>query len=205
MLGLYGVSFGAVSVASGLDFWQTAALSALAFTGGSQFALVGILGGGGSGLAGTAAALLLGLRNGLYGVRLAPLLQVRGLRRLIAAQWVIDETTGLAVAESKPAAGRAAFWVTGATLFVAWNTSTWLGAAGASVLDPVQWGLDAVAPAAFLALLSQQVSTDAARVAALMAATVVLVLTPLLPVGVPVLLGGLAGMAIGARLLARAP
>jgi len=203
VLGLYGVSFGAVSVASGLDFWQTAALSALAFTGGSQFALVGILGGGGSGLAGTAAALLLGLRNGLYGVRLAPLLQVRGPRRLVAAQWVIDETTAMAVAEQRPAAGRVAFWVTGATLFVTWNASTWVGAAGAAVIDPAQWGLDAVAPAAFLALLSQQVSTDAARVAALMAASVVLVLTPLLPVGVPVLLGGLAGMAIGARLLAR--
>ena len=42
--GLYGASFGAVSVASGLDVLQTCALSLLMFTGASQFALVGVLG-----------------------------------------------------------------------------------------------------------------------------------------------------------------
>jgi predicted branched-subunit amino acid permease len=41
--GLYGISFGALGVAAGLDVWQTIALSALMFTGGSQFAFVGVL------------------------------------------------------------------------------------------------------------------------------------------------------------------
>ncbi len=36
--GLYGVSFGALAVASGFDFWQTMVLSLLLFSGGSQFA-----------------------------------------------------------------------------------------------------------------------------------------------------------------------
>ena len=64
--GAYGVSFGALSVASGLDVWQTVALSALMFTGGSQFAFVGVIGAGGSGLAAIAAARLPGLPHGLY-------------------------------------------------------------------------------------------------------------------------------------------
>ncbi len=35
----YGVSFGALAVASGLDVWQTCVLSLFMFSGGSQFAL----------------------------------------------------------------------------------------------------------------------------------------------------------------------
>ena len=54
--GLYGASFGALAVAAGLEIWQTCALSLLMFTGGSQFAFVGIIGSGG-----TLANVLVGL------------------------------------------------------------------------------------------------------------------------------------------------
>ena len=43
--GLYGISFGALSVAAGLSLGQTVALSALMFTGGSQFAFIGVVSG----------------------------------------------------------------------------------------------------------------------------------------------------------------
>lgn len=76
--GAYGVSFGALATAAGLSAAQACALSALMFTGGSQFALISVLGAGGSGLAGAASAVLLGARNGLYAVQVAPLLRVRG-------------------------------------------------------------------------------------------------------------------------------
>ncbi|HQG70693.1 MAG TPA: AzlC family ABC transporter permease, partial [Rhodoglobus sp.] len=58
----YGISFGALSVAAGLDVWQTCVLSLLMFSGGSQFALVGILaiGGAAAGGAAIASAALLG-------------------------------------------------------------------------------------------------------------------------------------------------
>ncbi|MGO1568718.1 MAG: AzlC family ABC transporter permease, partial [Brachybacterium sp.] len=39
--GLYGISFGALATASGLDVWQAMVLSAVMFTGGSQFAFIG--------------------------------------------------------------------------------------------------------------------------------------------------------------------
>ena len=84
-------------VAAGLVFWQTMALSLLMFTGGSQFALVGVIAGGGNPLAGAATAVMLGSRNALYGMRLAPLLQVRGWRRWTGAQLVIDESTAMAI------------------------------------------------------------------------------------------------------------
>src|SRR3954452_16234477 len=93
--GTYWLSFGALSAAAGLSVPQTCALSLLMFTGASQFALIGVVGSGGSPFAGAASALLLGLRNGLYGLRLSPLLRVRGLRKAAAAQLVIDESTAM--------------------------------------------------------------------------------------------------------------
>ncbi|HEY7174800.1 MAG TPA: AzlC family ABC transporter permease, partial [Micromonosporaceae bacterium] len=91
--GAYGLSFGAIGVASGLSVFQTCALSLLMFSGGSQFALVGILGSGGGVFASAGTAALLGSRNAFYGLRLAGLLRVRRGARLGAAQLVIDEST----------------------------------------------------------------------------------------------------------------
>ena len=68
------ISFGAIALAGGLDFWQTMALSLLMFTGGSQFGLIGVIAGGGAPLAGAATAIMLGARNALYGLRLSELL-----------------------------------------------------------------------------------------------------------------------------------
>src|SRR5436190_964133 len=69
--GAYAISFGAISTAAGLTLLQTCSLSVLMFTGASQFALVGVIGAGGSVWAGVATAALLGARNALYGLRLS--------------------------------------------------------------------------------------------------------------------------------------
>ena len=95
-VGVFGVSFGVLAVASGLSVAKTCALSLLVFTGASQFAAVGIVGTGGSPLAAIASALLLASRNGAYGLVLAPDIKGPWWRRLLAAQLVIDETTAMA-------------------------------------------------------------------------------------------------------------
>src|ERR1700737_3970709 len=153
--GAYAVSFGAISTAAGLSVLQTCALSVLMFTGASQFALAGVVGAGGSVWAGAATAALLGSRNALYGVRLSSLLYVRGLRRALAAHFVIDETTAMAIARESPSEGRLAFWATGVALFTLWNLGTLVGALTTHLVpDPKVLGLDAAPPAAFLALLA---------------------------------------------------
>ena len=96
-VGALGVSFGALGTTTGLSVAQTCALSVLAFTGGSQFAFVGVVAAGGGLVSATATAWLLGARNALYGLRLAPTLDVRGPQRALAAQLVIDESTAVAV------------------------------------------------------------------------------------------------------------
>ena len=193
--GAYGISFGAISVAAGLSVAQTCALSLLMFTGGSQFALVGVLGVGGAPLAAGATAAMLGTRNAFYGLRLAELLRVRGIRRAVAAQLVIDESTAVAVGQASPRAARLGFWATGIAVFVCWNLATALGAVGAGALrDPRDLGLDAAAPAAFLALLAPRMRSAQPWAVGLVAALVALASVPYVPVGVPVLLAALVAL-----------
>jgi 4-azaleucine resistance transporter AzlC len=197
--GAFGATFGAVAAASGLSTIQAVVMSAVMFTGASQFALVGLLGVGGSTLAAVSAALLVGLRNAFYGVPVARIVRPRGLRRLWAAHFVIDETVAMAVGQRTPRAGRYAFWATGITLFALWNLGTLAGALIGSGIDTSALGLDAAAPAIFLALLWPQLSRDRGPAVALGAAAVALGLAPIVPAGIPIVAA--AAVAIAAALL----
>lgn len=200
--GAYGVGFGAVSVAAGLTVAQTCALSLLAFTGASQFALVGVVAAGGTPLSGALTALLLGTRNTLYGLRMAPLLAWTGWRRTLGAHVLIDESTAMAVTRPSTATARLAFTWTGASIFVLWNLATAAGAvAGNALGDPRTYGLDAAVGAAFLALLWPRLHSRANQLVAVAAAAVALGVVPLVPAGVPVLAA--AGVALVAGVLPR--
>lgn len=196
--GAYAISFGALSVAAGLDLWQTIALSALLFTGASQFAIVGVIAAGGSGAAAVATSALLGVRNGLYGLQMARLLQVSGLRRFAAAQLTIDESTAVSVAQPERSAQRLGFWATGLAVFVMWNLLTILGAVVGNALgDPKRFGLDAAAPAAFCGLLWARLKSGDTRAVAAVAAVIALVVAPHAPAGIPVLVAALAAIVAG--------
>ena len=196
--GAYGISFGAVSVAAGLSVWQTVVMSLLLFTGGSQFALVGILGAGGSGVAAVATSTLLGVRNGLYALQVSRILEVRGLRRLVAAHLTIDESTAVAIGQSERPAMRRGFWLTGVLVFVGWNLTTLAGAMlGNALGDPKVYGFDAAAAAAFLALLWPRLRSFDAGATAALAALLTVVLVPVAPAGVPVLVAAVAAVVVG--------
>ena len=196
--GAYGVSFGAVSVASGLDVAQTCVLSLLMFTGASQFALAGVVAAGGSPASGALTALLLGTRNTLYGLRLAPTLGHRGWRRFPAAHLVIDESTAMAITRPTPELARLAFLVTGGSIFVLWNLATLFGAvAGTAIGDPRDFGLDAAVGAAFLGLLWPRLASWEARAVAVLAAAVALGLVPFTAAGLPVIVGGVVAVLAG--------
>jgi branched chain amino acid efflux pump len=207
-VGLYGAAFGAAADAAGLNLWQAMTLSLVMFTGASQFALVGVLGAGGSALAAVGSALLLGTRNTVYGVRLVPLLKPQGLRRLGTAHWVIDETTALSLAAPDRGLARLAFLAGGASIYLLWNLTTVAGALGAAALSgPALAALDAVVPAAFLALLWPRLRKgfpEAAvqRRVAVGGAVVALALTPIVPAGVQVI-AAVVAVALAGRPRAR--
>lgn len=187
--GAYALSFGAIAATAGLSVVQTVALSVLMFTGASQFALVGVIGAGGSIWAGAATAMLLGTRNAFYGVRLSTLLGVRGLRRVATAHFVIDETTAMAIARDTVPESSFAFWATGIAVFALWNLGTLIGALATHALpNPKVLGFDAAPPAAFLALLAPRLRAREPMAVAILAAVVALLFLPFVPAGIPLLI-----------------
>ncbi|MFC3575021.1 AzlC family ABC transporter permease [Streptomyces yaanensis] len=196
-VGLSGFAFGVTSAGSGLTLLQTCALSLLVFTGASQFALVGALAAGGNPFTAAAGAFFLGVRNAFYGLRLSQLLALPRAVRPFAAQWVIDETAAVALAQPTRRSVRIGFTVTGLALYVLWNLTTLLGAVGAQAIgDTDVWGLDAAGPAVFLALLAPMLKSARERVVAGAAVVLGLGLLPVLPAGVPVLAAALAAPAV---------
>ncbi|MEM9566221.1 MAG: AzlC family ABC transporter permease, partial [Actinomycetota bacterium] len=101
--GVFGAAFGVLAGSTGLGIAKTMVISLLVFTGASQFAAVGVVASGGNQVTAVASALLLGARNGFYGIALAEHVRARSLRRAAAAQLVIDESTALALAQPVPA------------------------------------------------------------------------------------------------------
>lgn len=196
----YGISFGALAVASGLDVWQACVLSLLMFTGGSQFAFVGVFAAGGvSALpSAIASAVLLGVRNVAYGMRMSPIVGTTATRRVAAAHFTIDESTAVAISQSDPRLRRIGFWVTGIGIFVGWNITTLIGALVGDVLgDPKAWGLDAAAAAAFLALLWPRLRQRQAIAVGVAAAVVAASLTPFMMPGLPVLIAAVVAIVVG--------
>lgn len=190
--GLYGISFGALAVAAGFDVLQTMALSVLMFTGGSQFAFIGVVAGGGGGAAATGAASLLGVRNAVYGMQMNAMLRPGPLLKPWAAQVTIDESAATAASQVEPYGRRLGFWTAGLGVWVLWSALTLVGAlAGNALGDPTAWGLDGAATAAMLGLLWPRLRTGDAWALAVTAALVTLVALPLLPSGIPILVAAL--------------
>jgi branched chain amino acid efflux pump len=181
-----GVSFGVLAHSLGWGFAAPVAFSAFTFSGSAQFAVASILGAGGGVLAAVVAAVLVNARFLPMGIAVAPALEGGRLRRAVEGQAVVDASWALA------SRGDGRFdreLLIGATLpqFAAWFGGTAIGAlAGDAVGDPERLGLDAIFPAFFLALLVDEIRTSRALAAALVAATLALVLVPVTPPGVPV-------------------
>ena len=187
-VGLYGAAFGAAGITAGFSILQTCLLSLLLFSGASQFAVVGIMGAGGSAASAIATATLLGFRNALYGLQLAPILKVTGLKRIIASQITIDESTAVSTLQANDSDRKRAFYLTGFGVYIFWNLFTFLGALGASAIgDPSVWGLDAAVPAAFCGLVWPRLKDKRLFLISACAIILALLLTPITPAGIPII------------------
>ena len=201
-VGAYGTAFGAAAVANGFSLLQTCLLSLLTFSGASQFAVIGVLGAGGGALSGIATASLLGIRNGVYGVIIAPRLKVKGFKRIIAAQITIDESTAVALGQEVRGekAMRQGFWLTGFGVFLFWNLFTLAGALGAQAMGDIRaWGLDSAVPAAFLGLVWPRLKTNRDRFLAVGCMVFALAMTPILPAGLPIIATAFIAVVVGLR------
>ena len=199
-VGLYGAAFGAAGVTAGFSILQTCLLSILLFSGASQFAVVGIMGAGGAAVSAIATATLLGFRNALYGLQMAPILKVKGLKRILAAQITIDESTAVATLQENDADRRRGFYITGIGVYILWNLFTFLGALGASAIgDPSVWGLDAAVPAAFCGLIWPRLKNKTHFIVSAVAIAWALLLTPITPAGIPIITTVLLAVIFGLK------
>ena len=187
-VGLFGISFGVLSVSTGgMGALPAIAMSASTFAGSAQFAVASVVAGGGQPIAAIAAALLLNARYLPIGVSVARFLPGGRLRRFIQAQLVVDESWAIAAdGEGRFDAHR--IIGAGIVLWLAWLVGTVIGVLGGEALgDPAALGLDAAFPALFLALLIPQLASRQAVVVALLGAAIAIALVPFAPPGVPII------------------
>lgn len=193
----FGASYGILAREAGLGVVAPIVMSFTTFAGSAQVAAVGVLEDGGALAAAIVAAVLLNLRYLAVGISVAPSLGGSPVRRLVEAQLATDESWAISQRDGRVDRGR--LIGAGLVLLVAWTAGTVVGVIGGSALgDPADYGLDAMFPALFLALLVGQLGPRRARAAALAGALIALVLIPVAPPGVPIVAAA-AGAVIALR------
>jgi predicted branched-subunit amino acid permease len=133
---------------------------------------------------------------------LAPRLKVSGLKRIVAAQITIDESTAVALGQEPRGvdAMRKGFWYTGIGVFVFWNLFTLAGALGAQAMGDIRaFGLDSAVPAAFLGLVWPRLTGNFERALAAGCALFAIAMTPILPAGLPIIATAFIAIVIGLK------
>ena len=182
-----GASFGAITIAYGLPTWVPFLMSTVVFAGGAQFLAVGLIAAGNP-IAAVFGGLLLNARHLPFGLAVAGTVGVRRRDRIIGSHLMTDEVVAFTLAEKDPVRRRRTYWLIGITLFTSWNLGTALGVLlGSATGDPAALGLDAAFPAGLIALILPSLRDRDTRLVALAGAGIAVLLTPVLPAGLPVL------------------
>ncbi len=193
----FGISFGVLARDAGMGILAPIVMSVTTFGGSAQVAAASVLEDGGAVAAAIVAAILLNLRYLAVGISVAPSLRGPVARRIAEAQLAVDESWAIAQRDGR--VDRDRLVGAGMVLMAAWTGGTAIGAIGGSALgDPADYGLDAMFPALFLALLVAQLGSSRARIAAVAGALLALALTPLAPPGLPIVVAA-AGALIAVR------
>ncbi|MFR9751641.1 AzlC family ABC transporter permease [Nocardia sp. 004] len=193
-----GISYGATAVGAGFPFWLPILLGCVVLAGSSEFLFLGIVAAGGSPIAAVLAGLLVNARHLPYGLSV-PEVVGSGWWRPLGVHLMNDESVALAIAQPDARRMRAAYWVTGLGVLLAWPSGAAIGALlGAVVTDTAALGLDAVFPAVLLALVLPALRDRKTRTAAGAGTAIAVACAPFLPIGMPVLLA-LSGVLLVAR------
>jgi 4-azaleucine resistance transporter AzlC len=170
-------------------------MSIVVFAGAAQFAATAVLAAGGDPLTAIAAGVMLNGRYVTMGISISRELPGGPWRRALQAQALADASWAVA----HQGGGRYDREILiGATIpqYPAWVLGTAIGVFGSSLIgDPRAFGLDAVFPAFFLALLLPEVKASRAALwTAVGGALIAFALTPVLPAGLPILIASSAAL-----------
>jgi predicted branched-subunit amino acid permease len=193
-----GVAVTSIMVEVGTSGFVVMAACILSFSGTGELAYASVIASGGGLAPALIASLLVSSRFGLLAMSMTGRWPASLWERVGIAHFASEPAVGAALeaADRGPAAARKAFWQLAIWMSVGWVVGSALGLALGNVVgDPRRIGLDAVFPASFIgAVIIAFRRLDATTAVVLGGATAVL-LTPLLPAGVPVLLASFAAVA----------
>lgn len=191
---LLSMSFGVLARDAGFPVEAAIVMSAIVFAGSAQFAAVAILAGGGSAGAAIAAAALMNSRFLPMGIALGPSLPGKPLLRAAQGQTVVDASWAMA-SRGDGTFDRWFLFGSTAPQYVTWLAGTTIGALGGDVLgDTSRFGLDAIYPMFFLALLIAEIKDRRVAAVALGGALVAVALIEVAPAGIPVLAASLVAL-----------
>ena len=193
-----GLSFGVAARALGWGWVAPTVMSIVVFSGSAQFASIGVLAAGGGIGAAIGAATLANLRFLPMGLAAASATRGGRVRRAAEGQVVVDASLVIALRDGRVHRGL----LLGSTIpqFAGWVGGTAIGAAAGLGSDAERFGIDAVFPAFFLALLAGELRGEpgpgqtTTRHVALAGAALTLALIPVAPPGVPVVVAILAAV-----------
>lgn len=186
-----GLSYGAISQASGFPLWQTALLAAFATGGAAELTFVGVIAAGGSPVFAVLGGLLVNSRNFAFGLSVGECAP-RGWRRWLGAHLVNDETTAFARTGTTPRMRWHQFVAGALLLFPCWILGSVLGQWMGSVVDMEALGIDAAFPVILFCMVAQDVKHSPMGLLAAGGAALAVAATPLLPLG----LGAPAGLLV---------
>jgi 4-azaleucine resistance transporter AzlC len=188
-----GISFGVLAEPVMGEF-APVVMSVVVFGGSAQFAALSVLAAGGGAGAAVVSGLLMNARFLPMGFAVGPSLPGGRVARGAQGQALVDASFALA----NRGGGRFdRNLLIGATLAQggAWILGTILGVVGgAAIGDPERFGLDAIFPAFYLALLAEELGSRYAVAAAALGAGIALALLPIAPPGVPVIAASAAAL-----------
>jgi 4-azaleucine resistance transporter AzlC len=206
----FGLVVGVLADAKGLSFLETVLMSALVYAGASQLLVLEIWADPAPVAAAVVSTLVVNIRMAPMGAALSPWLdRLRGLRLWGTLATLVDHSFALAVQEQRRGGRDAGYLLgVGLGLWVAWVGTTAVGhLAGSAVRLPPGHPLYFAAPAAFLSILvgfwrGPRVDLGPWAVAGLLALAAH---RAGWPAPLPLLLGSLAGAALGAWIELRWP
>jgi len=191
-----GVTMQVLLINNGSTGTRAFIASAVIFSATSQFAYVAVRDGGGSDWAAIAAGWVVATRFGILAVSLSPRLPKGVLRRAAAAVNAFDPNVAIAVQQETPQQVEREFWRTTAGMMIGWFSGLTVGTLLGNVLgDTQRFGLDAIFPAALLAIIGNLLRTRDGFIAGVAGAVICLVLLPFVPAGLPIILS-VAGVAV---------
>ena len=202
----FGVLYGVVATASGLDLTQTMVFTTIVFAGAAQFTALQLMTENAPLWLSVAAALAVNLRMAMYSASLQPYFREASFRqRLMVALMLFDQSYAIGISRfegtAQPLSTSEKFrYFTVAALIIvsSWLAASFFGAVFGATLLPDSLPIDFAMPIMFLAIVGPLLKTPAHLVAAVVSIVVALIFSGL-PSGLGLMIAAVAAMVAGAE------